>query len=196
MGSRLGLTFAVLAMAGAAGLPAIAAQSKGDKVAPAAQQSAAAAKPQLPGGASALSETHGDWIVNCQIAGTVKTCSLSHQQFNKQSGQRLLAIELSSKTGQDAAGTMALPFGLALANGVSLEIDDKKLEGTLQFNTCQPAGCLVPVTFDADTTSLLQNGTTLKINATAADTAQPIAFSVSLNGFAGALARTADLSAD
>ncbi len=65
-----------------------------------------------------------------------------------------------------------------------------------QPNTCQVIGCLVPVTFDADTTPLLQNGTTLKINATAADTMQPISFSISLNGFGGALARTADLSAD
>jgi invasion protein IalB len=70
------------------------------------------------------------------------------------------------------------------------------LEGSLQFNTCQAVGCLVPVAFDADTTPLLQNGTRLKINATTADTAQPIDFSISLNGFAGPLARTAELSAD
>jgi len=189
----------MLAAACIAGVPAagLAAQNKGDKVAPAAAQAAdAAAKPQLPGGASALSETHGDWTVNCQVTGTNKVCSLSHQQFNKQSGQRLLAIELTTKTGRDAAGTLALPFGLALANGISLEIDDKKLDGTLQFNTCQAVGCLVPVTFDADITPLMQNGTTLKINATAADTTQPISFTISLNGFGSALARTADLSAD
>ncbi|TPI71634.1 invasion associated locus B family protein [Mesorhizobium sp. B2-8-9] len=190
---------AMLAAACIAGLPAagVAAQNKADKVAPAAAQSGdAAAKPQLPGGASALSETHGDWTVNCQVTGTNKVCSLSHQQFNKQSGQRLLAIELATKTGQDAAGTLALPFGLALANGISFEIDDKKLDGTLQFNTCQAVGCLVPVTFDANISPLLQNGTTLKVNATAADTAQPISFTISLNGFGSALARTADLSAD
>lgn len=184
----------MLAVASIVGPPAFAAQNKGDKVA--AQPADAAAKPQLPGGASALSETHGDWTVNCQVTGTNKVCSLSHQQFNKQSGQRLLAIELTTKTGQDAAGTLALPFGLALANGVALEIDDKKLDGTLQFNTCQAVGCLVPVTFDADITPLLQNATTLKINAIAADTLQPISFTISLNGFGSALARTADLSAD
>ncbi|WP_296746739.1 invasion associated locus B family protein [Mesorhizobium sp.] len=197
MRSRSKLLVAMLAVAGIAGLPALAAQNKGDKVAPAAAQPAdAAAKPQLPGGASALSETHGDWTVNCQVTGTTKMCSLSHQQFNKQSGQRLLALELSTKTGQDATGTLALPFGLALAKGVTFEIDDQKLDGSLQFNTCQAVGCLVPVVFNADTTPLLQNGTTLKINAVAADTQQPIAFTISLNGFAGALARTADLSAD
>jgi invasion protein IalB len=199
MKTKCAYLVAMLGAALIAGLPAagFAAQNKTDKAAPAAAQPAdAAPKPQLPGGASALSETHGDWIVNCQVTGMTKVCSLSHQQFNKQSGQRLLALELTTKSGQDATGTLALPFGLALAKGVTLEIDDQKLEGSLQFNTCQAVGCLVPVTFNADTTPLLQNGTTLKINATAADTAQPIVFTISLNGFAGALARTADLSAD
>ena len=168
---------------------AVAAQTKTDKAAPAA----AAAGPTLPGGASALSETHGDWTVNCQISGATKTCSLSHQQFNKQSNQRLLAIELSSKTGDDATGTLALPFGLALGKGVTLTIDDQKLDGSLAFNTCQVVGCLVPVAFDANVTPLLKNGTTLKIDAFAADTGQAVSFSIPLNGFGGALARTAEL---
>ena len=171
-----------------------AAQTKTDRAAAAATDAAKA--PQLPGGASALSETHGDWTVNCQIAGTNKVCSLSHQQFNKQTNQRLLAIELTTKTGEDASGTLALPFGLALAKGVALEIDDKKLDGTLAFNTCQAVGCLVPVAFDADITPMLSSGTTLKVDATAADTGQPISFSISLAGFGGALARTAELSAN
>jgi len=198
MRSKQSYFAAVLGAVCVLGVPAVAAQTKGDKVAAPATDAAAAdaAKPQLPGGASALSETHGDWVVNCQVNGTTKACSLSHQQFNKQTNQRLLAIELATKSGEDAAGTLALPFGLALAKGITLEIDDKKLEGTLQFNTCQVVGCLVPVAFDADTMPLLQNGTNLKVNAVAADTGQPISFSISLNGFGGALARTAELSAD
>jgi len=200
MKSKCAFFVALLGAACILGLPAVsaAAQTKTDKAAAvdAAPVDAAAKPPQLPGGASALSETHGDWMVNCQITGTVKSCSLSHQQFNKQTNQRLLAIELSSKTGDDAAGTLALPFGLALAKGITLTIDDQKLEGSLQFNTCQVVGCLVPVTFDANVTPLLAAGTTLKIDAVAADTLQPISFSISLNGFAGALARTAELSAD
>ena len=178
----------------ALGLPSVsaAAQTKTDKVA----APAATKPPQLPGGASALSETHGDWTVNCQIAGTNKVCSLSLQQFNKQTNQRLLAIELTTKTGEDASGTLALPFGLALAKGIALEIDDKKLDGTLAFNTCQSVGCLVPVAFDTDITPMLSSGATLKVDATAADTGQPISFSISLAGFGGALARTAELSAN
>ncbi|ODT18689.1 MAG: Invasion associated locus B family protein [Mesorhizobium sp. 65-26] len=174
----------------------MAAQGKGDKVAPAADNNAGTSTSLLPGGASALSETHGDWTVNCQATVTTKTCTLSHQQFNKQSGQRLLAIELASKSGEDAAGTLALPFGLALSNGITLEVDDKKLDGSLQFSTCQMVGCLVPVSFDGDVMPLLKAGTTLKINAVAADTQQPVNFTISLNGFGSALARTAALSGD
>ncbi|MCA0010997.1 invasion associated locus B family protein [Mesorhizobium sp. B292B1B] len=184
---------ALLGAACIAGLPAAAAQTKGAAAAPAAN---AVNPPQLPGGASALSETHGDWTVNCQVSGAAKACSLSHQQFNKQSNQRLLAIELSSKTGEDATGTLALPFGLALAKGVSLTIDDQKLDGSLQFNTCQPVGCLVPVAFDANAIPMLKGGTTLKIDAFAADTGQAVSFSIPLNGFGSALARTAELLAD
>ncbi|RUU26661.1 invasion associated locus B family protein [Mesorhizobium sp. M6A.T.Ce.TU.016.01.1.1] len=185
---------AVLGIAFIAGLPAAMAlaQTKTDKAVPAD----VAKPPQLPGGASALSETHGDWTVNCQIIGKTKACSLSHQQFNKQNGQRLLAIELATKAAEQANGTLALPFGLALAKGINLEVDDKKLEGILQFSTCQAVGCLVPVTFDAKITPLLKAATILKINAVAVDTGQPISFPISLAGFSGALARTAGLSAD
>lgn len=183
---------AMLGLACIAGWPALAAQTKSDK----AVAAPAANAPRLPGGASALSETHGDWTVNCQISGTTKTCSLSHQQFNKQTNQRLLAIELTSKTGDDATGTLALPFGLALAKGINLTIDDQKLDGSLQFNTCQVVGCLVPVAFDANVTPLLKAGTTLKIDAFAADTGQAVSFSIPLNGFSGALGRTAELLAD
>ena len=50
--------------------------------------------------------------------------------------------------------------------------------------------------FNADITPLLQNGTTLTINAVAVDSGQPVSFAISLNAFGGALARTAELSAD
>ncbi|WP_292194800.1 hypothetical protein [Mesorhizobium sp.] len=59
---RYKFAIAMLAVAGIVGPPAFAAQNKGDKVA--AQPAGAAAKPQLPGGASALSETHGDWTAS------------------------------------------------------------------------------------------------------------------------------------
>lgn len=151
------------------------------------------AAPSLPGGASALSETHGDWTVNCRIANDAKACAFSHQQFDKASNQRLLAIELTTRDAATATGTLALPFGLALQSGVTLQIDDTKLEGAKPFSTCLAAGCLVPVTFDAKLVGQLKAGGVLKVNATTIDTGQPVVFSISLTGFASAIARTAEL---
>ena len=129
--------------------------------------------------------------VDLQVEGRID--SMLQNQAN---GQRLLAIELMTRTAQDTVGTMALPFGLALAKGIGLKIDDKKQEGTLEFSTCQAAGCMVPVAFDAKALEALKTGTTLKILGTASDTGQPVEFSISLNGFSNALARTAQLSSD
>lgn len=179
----------VLAVAAAAG--AHGAENKASRVAEDAAQPVL-----LPGGASALTETHGDWTVSCQVVRNTPICSLSQQQFDKaKNNQRLLAIELAAKTADAASGTLAMPFGLALAKGVSLQVDDRKAGESLQFSTCLVVGCLVPLALDAGKLEEFKAGTTLKINAVASDTGQPVNFSVSLNGFASALARTAELSA-
>lgn len=146
----------------------------------------------LPGGASSLNETYRDWQVACVQQGTAKRCVLSQQQA-QQNGQRVLAIELNAPAGNTVAGTLVLPFGLALASGVALQIDDKAAGQPLRFRTCLPAGCIVPVTFDAPTLTLLRAGTALKVKATA-DGGQETLFSISLQGFAAALDRVAALS--
>ena len=153
--------------------------------------------PVLAGGASAITETHGDWAVNCQVIETAKICRFSHQQFDRSnSNQRLLAVELNARSETTADGTVALPFGLALSNGIALSIDDQAVDGTLSFSTCLVVGCLVPVSFDEAMVNRLKGGTTLKIAAFAADSGQPINFSVSLRGFSSALSRTAVLASD
>jgi invasion protein IalB len=173
-------------------LPASAAgaDQKTDK--PAAP--AASAAPLLPGGASALSETYGGWSVNCQAANNVKSCSMSHQQLNKNTNQRLLAMEIFAKSTEEAVGTIALPFGLAVSKGVTLAVDDEKPTPVLPFSTCLSAGCLVSVSLDHKLLQEFGAGTTLKIVGTVFDTEQPIIFSVPLASFGAALARTASLS--
>lgn len=150
----------------------------------------------LAGGASALTETHGDWAVNCQVVANTKVCSLSHQQFDQAKNQRLLAIELSSRTGEDANGTIALPFGLELSSGITLSVEERPAEARMAFKTCFTIGCLVPVTWDKAFVDRLKANNTLKISAVAADTAQPVNFTVSLRGFSSAIARTAALVED
>ena len=147
----------------------------------------------LAGGASALTETHGDWAVNCQVVANTKVCSFLHQQFDQSNNQRLLAIELSSRTGEEATGTIALPFGLELAAGITLSVEDKPAQTKMPFKTCFAVGCLVPVNWDKSFVDRLKANKALKITAVAADTQQPVNFTVSLRGFSSAIARAAAL---
>lgn len=149
--------------------------------------------PTLPGGASSLNETHGDWTVACALQDNAKRCALSQQQADPQSRQRMLAVELALTADGQAAGALVLPFGLALDRGVVLRIDESKPMPTLPFRTCLPAGCIVPISFDSAMVAGLRKGKQLKLE-TVADGGNAISFSVSLNGLASALDRLADLT--
>jgi invasion protein IalB len=161
-----------------------------------AATAAAQEAPSLPGGASSLRENHGDWIVTCRIdtqAGkSVKLCVLAQEQADSRTRQRMLALELQpSATG--AQGTLVLPFGLALDAGVTLQVDDGTATPVQRFRTCLPAGCIVPITFDAKGLALLRKGTALRIKATA-DGGKEAPFTVSLKGFPSAFDRAATLA--
>jgi len=153
---------------------------------------AQAASPTLPGGATALRETFDDWQVACTVQAGVKHCGLSQQQFG-QNRQRLLGIEFMPANAEGLAGTLVLPFGLLLENGVAGQIDDKSLGARLKFRTCLPAGCIVPLSFNAATVASLRAGAVLKIAAEPSQGGEPITFTVSLKGFSGALERAARL---
>jgi len=148
----------------------------------------------LPGGANAVSETYGDWTVNCAQRQGRKVCTLSQQGFDKDKKQRLLAIELTAQDKNKVQGMLALPFGLLLKPGVTLQIDDGVPAAPLPFQTCLPLGCLVPLNIDAKTVELLRKGMAINIKATAAQTNEPVIFTVSLSGFGIALTRTLELS--
>jgi invasion protein IalB len=145
----------------------------------------------LPGGASSLQEAHGDWRVACAQNGRT-LCTLSQQLMDRDSRQRILAIELSVPAPNKAEGTLLLPFGLSLDKGVVLQIDEAA-GPTLRFRTCLPAGCVVTVMFDEKAIAALRSATTLTVKAVGDDT-QEISFGVSLKGFASAFDRTSTLA--
>lgn len=146
----------------------------------------------LPGGASSVNETYADWRVACAMQGTAKQCAMSQTQ-SQQNGQRVLAIELAAPAGNIVTGTLVLPFGLALESGVTLQIDEKPAMAPMRFRTCIPAGCLVNLSFDAQTIVALRAGAVLKVKATA-DGGAATPFSISLQGFGAALDRLAALA--
>ena len=94
--------------------PAVRAQ------APSVQQPAGPAA-TLPNGASSINESYGDWTVDCRIVERRKRCALSQAQGNKETGQRVFAIELQPPGGGKTDGTILMPFGLNLVCRLLLE---------------------------------------------------------------------------
>jgi invasion protein IalB len=148
--------------------------------------------PALPNGASSVQETYDDWQVLCLQAEATIRCSMSQQQA-QQDGQRVLAIELGAGD-SGITGSLVLPFGLALAAGATLQIDDGQAQAPLPFKTCLPGGCIVPVSFGPEMLDRLAKGTLLKVTVTAADNDQPAVLNISLKGIAAALDRVMALS--
>ena len=109
----------------------------------------------MPGGASSLQETYDDWQVNCRAVSGAKDCSMIQTQ-TRQDGQRMLAVELQVKSGGGASGILILPFGLGLDAGAALALDDGPPSAAARFSTCLPAGCVVPLAFDAKMVAALR----------------------------------------
>jgi invasion protein IalB len=159
------------------------------------QPGRAQAKPAqtLPGGASQMLETHGDWRVTCAQPGGEKVCTLSQQLADQNSRQLVVGIELKATTAEKAEGTLVMPFGLAVGKPVALQVDDHGPVVTRPFRTCVPIGCVVDLTLDLPTLTALRKGTALNVKATA-DGGKEVAFKLPLSGFGSALDRTAALS--
>ncbi len=107
--------------------------------------------------------------MNCALPNGHKVCTFSQTQ-TKQDQPAGSRVELTLGPDGSIVGVLAMPFGLALANGVTLAIDDGEPGAALPFQTCLPAGCLVQLKFGADKIADLGRAKQLKITATAADT--------------------------
>ena len=146
----------------------------------------------LPGGASTLQETYQDWTVSCQSQKDDSICVMRQEQNSTQTGQRVLTAELRNVAGK-VEGVLLMPFGLDLAKGAALKIDEAA-GPNLAFSTCLPQGCLAPVSFDAKQVAALKGGNNINVTTTALNPSQPVAFKVSLKGFGAALDRITALT--
>jgi invasion protein IalB len=204
--SSLRLFLLVLMLAGAPGAGGVVAQQPLDapgsarKAMPlstsprlAAQSTAATPSQQLPNGASSISETYGDWTVNCRLVDGQKQCLLLHAQGNGQTGQRVFAIELRIPKDGKTEGTILMPFGLKLDSGAILKLDDKDLGQGLRFSTCMPQGCLLPVSLPTVAVDAMKKAKMLTVASLNASSGEVITFNVPLEGFAAAIARIAEL---
>lgn len=151
----------------------------------------------LPDGADAvvLQERYGNWMVVCQentdTAGTV--CSAL--QVQTRAGARVLSAQLSGDPETSLTGTLTLPFGLALTEGISLSADEKPLQ-TLKFSTCLPEGCVVPVQWDKEQVKILMNaGKWTLTGKNSGVSAEKIELQLPVNGLDKALQRIQFLQA-
>lgn len=145
----------------------------------------------LPGGATEINERYGDWSAVCRLVqkdkqDVARRCGMSQQQVNAQ-GKRVLAIQL--QPGSDGAtGSLILPFGLDLAKGIELAVDDAVVIEAVPFKTCLPEGCVSELVLGFETIGVLRGGGELRLGTYSRD-GKKIDFSISLNGFADAFNR-------
>jgi len=170
---------------------------------------ASAQEANLPGGASSLTETHANWTVACRSLevkdaadGAKKArepdqvapahlCALTQRQVTEK-GEHVLSVELQAE-GDGLKGVFVLPFGLALAKGMTLQIDEGERIEALAFSTCVPSGCIVPLTGDSAMVDALRLGQAL--NVLVSDrTGQALKFVISLTGFTSAFDRVREFT--
>ena len=157
--------------------------------------SAEAQEATLPGGASQLTERHGDWAVSCTTAQGGKDCALSQAARNPSTGSTLMAVELAVPQAGGAEGMMLTAFGLRLDAGIQLGVDGTGLNSPLPFLTCVATGCVVPLRFDTAALETLKAGAVLDVTGVKVEDGQPVTVQLSLTGFTAALTRTAELGA-
>jgi invasion protein IalB len=148
----------------------------------------------LPGGASSLSEMHGNWSVNCSIGDKGKSCGFSQTAGNPQTGSALAAMELATPAANKAEGMLLMAFGLRLDAGVQLGIDGQPLGAARPFLTCISSGCLVPMAFEDVELSALKVGRKLDVTGVKVEDGKPVTVSLSLGGFTAAYDRTVELA--
>lgn len=147
---------------------------------------------------TSMQETYDDWMVQCQTVVVAdkktKNCEMSQELRQKDSNQRVLAIGIVPAGGdKETSATIIAPFGLALAEGLSVEVADKELVRGV-YKTCIPAGCIVEVKLPTEMIKTLALNEKATVVMTASGTGQPMRTNVSLKGFLKAWNRLVALS--
>jgi len=149
---------------------------------------------ELPGGSSSLQETFDNWTLQCSTSDKERVCRVQQQQRHRESKQLLLAMEFSVGANGGVRGSAILPFGLRLASGMTLQVDESPDQRPLGFSTCLPVGCVAPLDLEKASVTHLRAGTMLRIKVMANDDGKPVLLSVPLKGLAPALDRLVSLS--
>ncbi|MFT4162809.1 invasion associated locus B family protein [Shinella sp.] len=147
----------------------------------------------LPNGADAIKENYGDWAVECRNSGAVRECQMGQYQEDN-TGRKIIAISMSAPENSVARITLLMPFGLSLADGIRLQLDDGFFIKEGRFATCISDGCLVPLILSTAEISRIANVSTMTIIGKVYGQGATPTFKISLKGFSTALARLTELA--
>ncbi|ARO56704.1 invasion associated locus B family protein [Methylorubrum extorquens] len=153
------------------------------------EPAAASGSAQWPPGATSVSESYGDWTMNCNRAEARTDCVIIQSQGDRRTGKRLFSVELRPPKDGKSEGLILMPFGLQIEPGVSFKLDDRQLGKGAPFSFCVSDGCLVPISLPTLATDTMKTATSLTVSATKPDAKEPTIITVPLAGFAAAFAR-------
>lgn len=126
-----------------------------------------------------------------EAAPATQICEMTQILSQRDSGQQILAMAMQPST-TGAKLVFVAPFGLALSQGLCVNIDDNPLLETL-FHTCLPTGCVAKTDISLTFVDALAAGENATIIMVGASNAQEISITISLAGFTAAWNRLKDL---
>ncbi len=128
------------------------------------------------------------WSANCSSAGRGYPvgCFMEQRVVLRPTGQLLTAVRLTfPPNAQQPTLMIQTPFGLAIRQGISLQID-KGTPVKFDVETCDQGGCYAASLMPESLMSELAGAKTLSVHFVALDK-RPVDVPVSMNGFADAL---------
>ncbi|MBF2717681.1 invasion associated locus B family protein [Agrobacterium vitis] len=142
--------------------------------------------------AGRIDEVHGKWSVTCLPRDGERVCAVRQIQAGRESGKPVLLIELRPSAQGAGKGGNMLPNTLRPETGVRLALDGGAATINLPIRDCNDKGCAVTVTFAGPAFEKLRNGKQLQVAGSGHD-GTPKVFSIDLNGFSDAVARSLQL---
>ena len=113
--------------------------------------------------------------------------------LSERNGQRIVTFSVSPiETNDSHEGSFILPFGLELPSGVTIALGDAAPSPAINFKTCLPTGCIVPLTWTAEQYNALLAAKTLLVRAKMVN-GQPFELALSLKGLSAAAKRAGEI---
>ena len=139
---------------------------------------------------SSITETYGNWTVQCQSSeasgdeDAQRVCQASQELRQSEIGQRIILVALTNP--EDATKgvqvTIVAPFGLSLPAGIQLKINEVELT-VVRFSTCiEGTGCIANADLSSEHLNKLGKEQMLGVTMVAAN-GQKIQTNMSLDGF-------------